>query len=158
MDLVKNEDVIRLIERSCYHYHLNIANRVLRPLILQLYLDKRTWNLVETYTEKLELYRHRGYPFEELYKQIAACARFVETVHNGIYSIKNKVKMEGNTSDKAYRVMTVNNLPNNLKTFANLLNDLYKLLIELEEKAGHNPPVYMMLQEMESVSRALTKN
>jgi len=158
MDLVKNEDVIRIIERSSYHYHLNIANRVLRPLILQLYLDKRTWGLVETYTEKLETYRHRGYLFEDLYKQIAACARFVETVHNGIYSMKNKVKAEGNTPDKAYRVMTVNNLPDNLKTFANLLNDLYKLLIELEEKAGNKPPIYMMLQEMESVSRTLTKD
>ncbi|MCL2264555.1 MAG: hypothetical protein FWC22_00820 [Treponema sp.] len=153
---IRDNDVIKLIERASYHYHFNIANRVLRPAILQLYLDERTWSFIETFTEKLEVYRSNGYKLDDLYRQIAACARFVATVRNGIHAIKTKVRSDIKAPDRTYREMTVNNLPNNLKVFADILNILYTLLVDFDKKnSGNNNPVFTQIPELESVSRIL---
>ena len=157
MGLVKDDNVTRIIERAAYHYHLNITNRVLRPYILQLYLDERTWSNIVNFTEKLELYRDKGFDLNELYKQLAACARFLETVRNGIHAIRGKVKDDRNASDKIYREMTVNNLPNNLKTFAELLNALYVILVDIDERsAENNIPIHINFPEFEKISRTLS--
>ena len=157
MILVKNDEVIKSIERISYHYHLNITNRVLRPLILQLYLDERTWKQIENFTEKLEEYRYSGFKLDDLYRQLAACARFVEAARNGIHSIKNKVKADVKAPDKIYREMTVNNLPNNLQVFLEQLSVLYALLIDFDQKnAGEKLPVYTQINELGSVRHLLT--
>jgi len=159
MNLIKDEEIIRIIEKSSYHYHLNIANRVLRPYILQLYLDDRTWNYIETYTEQLEMYRYKGLKLEDLYRQIAACARFIQTVRNGIHAIKSKVRADVRAPDKTYREMTVNNLPNNLKVFADMLNVLFVILIDYDKKnCGNSAPVFTKLPELDTVSGILTSN
>lgn len=156
MVLVKNDEVIRAIERISYHYHLNITNRVLRPLILQLYLDERTWKHIENFTEKLEEFRYSGFKLDDLYRQLAACARFIEAARNGIHSIKNKVKTDVKAPDKIYREMTVNNLPNNLQVFSEQLSILYALLIDFDQKnAGGNLPVYVQVHELDSVRHLL---
>jgi hypothetical protein len=154
--LVKSDDVIKAIERISYHYHLNITNRVLRPLILQLYIDERTWKQIETFTERLEDYRYCGYKLDDLYKQLAACARFIEIARNGIYSIKNKVKADVKAPDRIYREITVNNLPNNLQILSDLLKALYALLIEFDQKnSGKNHPVYTQVQELSGIHHLL---
>ena len=158
MVLVKSDEVIKTIERISYHYHLNISNRVLRPLILQLYIDERTWKQIENFTEKLEEYRYSGFKLDDLYKQLAACVRFIEAARNGIYSIKNKVKADVKAPDKIYREMTVNNLPNNLQVLSEQLCALYALLIDFDQKnAGDNLPVYAQVQELGNVRHLLTK-
>jgi len=156
---IKDNEVVKLIERASYHYHFNIANRVLRPAILQLYLDERTWNSIETFTERLEMYRGSGYKLDELYRHIAACSRFVATVRNGIHAIKTKVRSDIKAPDRTYREMTVNNLPNNIKVFADILNILYQHLIDYDKKnSAGNAPVYTQITELENVSRTLNTN
>jgi len=157
MDLVKDDEVIKIIERCGYHYHLNIANRVLRPFILQLYLDDRTWKYIELFTEKLELYRYKGYKLDDLYKQVAACSRFIQAVRNGIHAIKTKVRADTRAPDRTYREMTVNNLPVNLKVFAEMVNSLFILLVEFDKKhSGDYLPMYTEMQELDNVSYVLT--
>ena len=157
MDFIKSDDVIRIIEQSSYHFHLNIANRVLRPFILQLNLDAETWKYLETYTENLEMYRYSGYELGELYRQIAACARFVKSLRDGFLSIKNQIISNKNAPDKVYRDMTVNNLPNNVKIFADFLNELYSLLVDIENECGNRPPVHTQIPELENLSLYLNE-
>jgi len=157
MDLIKDDEVVRIIERCGYHYHLNIANRVLRPYILQLYLDERTWNYIELFTEKLELYRYKGFNLDDLYKQVSACARFIQTVRNGVHAIKTNVKSDVRAPDRLYREMTVNNLPNNIKVFAELVNSLFVILVDFDKKhSGDNLPLYTQMAELDNVSYILT--
>jgi len=156
MDLIKDTEVVKIIERCSYHFHLNIANRVLRPYILQLYLDERTWNYVELFTEKLELYRYSGFKLDDLYRQVAACSRFVQTVRNGVHAIKTNIKSDTRAPDRLYREMTVNNLPNNLKVFAELVNSLFIVLVDFDKKnSGDNPPLYTQMTELDNVSYIL---
>ena len=155
--IVVDEDIIMLIERISYHYHFNIANRVLRPVILQIYLEKSTWDNIEAFTEKLEVSRCSGLKLDDLYRQIAACAHLVEAARNETESIKNKVNAVHDDSDKEYRDMTINNFSGNLQTFADLLNLLFVLLIDFDKRnSGENPPLYTQIPELDDVNHILT--
>ena len=157
MELIKNDDVVKIIERLCYHYHLNITNRVLRPVVLQLYLDTNTWDLVEILTEKLEIYRYQGFNISDLYRQVAACARFVEAARYVLVpTLKSKLNIRPGTPDKIYREMTANNFPHNLQVFAEFVNELYVYLMDYERKKGVKTPIYEQIPELEDVSRILT--
>ena len=155
MDRIKDTQVIRLIERISNHYQTNISNRFLRPLLLQLQLDKSTWDQVELLTEKMELYRYQGFHFDDLYRQIFACVRLVEASRQGIIpSLKAKLNATPNAPDKILRDMAASNFPSNLQVFADLLNNLYFNLVELDKKsAGHRLPVYVQMQEFCNIDR-----
>ena len=156
MDRIKDAEVIRLIEQIGEHYRANIANRFLRPVLLQLQIDKTTWDLIEVFTEKLEQYRYEGFHLDELYRQIAACARFVELARNKS-NIKSKMNaIPAGESDKILRDMAVSNFSSNLEVFTDLLNKLYMILVEFDKKnSGDRPPVYTQLSELYLVGRLL---
>jgi len=154
LDRVKDAEVIRLIEQIGEHYRVNIANRFLRPVLLQLQIDKTTWDLIEVFTEKLEQYRYEGFHLDELYRQIAACARFIELARNKS-NIKNKMNaIPAGESDKILRDMAVSNFSSNLQVFADFLYQLYLILVEFDKKnSGDSPPVYTQMSELYLVSR-----
>ena len=156
MDRIKDAQVIRLIEQIGEHYRANISNRFLRPVLLQLQVDKSTWDMIEVFTEKMELYRYQGFHLDELYRQIAACARFVEVARNKS-TIKNKMSaLPTGGSDKILRDMAVSNFSSNLQVFSDLLNELYMNLVEIDKKnSGSRPPVYTQMTELYHVERLL---
>ena len=157
MDRIKDAHIVRLIEQIGEHYRTNISNRFLRPVLLQLQIDKTTWDLIEILTEKMELYRYQGFHLDELYRQIAACARFVEVARNRA-NIKNKLNsVPTGGQDKILRDMAVSNFAYNLKVWADLLNELFLGLVEMDKKdAGDKTsPVYSQMSELYNVGRLL---
>jgi len=156
LDRIKDAEVIRLIEQIGEHYRANIANRFLRPVLLQLQIDKTTWDLIEVFTEKMEMYRYQGFHLDELYRQIAACARFVELARNKS-NIKSKMNaIPTGESDKILRDMAVSNFSSNLEVFTDLLNQLYLILVEFDKKnSGGKAPVYTQMSELYLVGRLL---
>jgi len=157
LDRIKDAHIIRLIEHISEHYRTNISNRFLRPILLQLQVDKNTWDLIEALTEKMELNRYQGFHLDELYRQIAACARFIECARNSmIPTLKTKLGALPNSQDKILREMAANNFVSNLQVFADLLNELYINLATLDKDAsGNKPPVYTQIQELYNVGRLL---
>jgi len=157
LDRVKDAQVIRLIEQLGNHYRTNISNRFLRPVLLQLQIDKGTWDQIELITEKMELFRYQGFHLDELYRQIAACARFVEVARNGMVpALRNKLSAAPPSTDKILREMAASNFAANLQVFADILNDLYINLVDLDTKdAGKNPPVHTQIPELFNVGRLL---
>ena len=161
MDRIKDAQVIRLIELIASHYQANVSNRFLRPLLLQLQVDKSTWDQIELLTEKMELFRYQGFHLDELYRQIAACARFVEIARNGLIpTIRNKLSsVPGSASDKILREMAANNFVSNLQVFADLLSELFINLKELDKKAAKdNKPLYATMPDLTSIDRLLMGN
>jgi hypothetical protein len=62
----------------------------------------------------------------------------------------------GSGPDKVLRDMAVNNFGSNLKLFADLLNELYVNLVELDKKdAKGRRPLYMSIPELSEVGRLL---
>jgi len=158
LDRIKDAHVIRLIEQIGEHYRTNISNRFLRPLLLQLQLDKETWDQIELITEKLEIFRYQGFHFDELYRQIYACARFVEAARNGIVpNLRNKMGSAPIGPDKILRDMAASNFGSNLQVFADMLNELYIFLVTLDRGSvlKNQPAVYTTIPELSSVGRLL---
>jgi hypothetical protein len=156
VDRIKDAQVIRLIEKIGEHYRANISNRFLRPVLLQLQIDKSTWDMIEVLTEKMELYRYQGFHLDELYRQIAACARFVEVARNksNIKSKMNAIPSGG--ADKILRDMAVSNFSSNLQVWADLLNELFVNLVEFDKgNSGERQPVYTQMSELYNVGRLL---
>ena len=156
MDRIKDPHVIRLLEQIGEHYRANISNRFLRPVLLQIQVDKNTWDLIEVLTEKMDLYRYQGFNLDELYRQIAACARFIEVARNKS-TIKSKISLLPPGHDKTLREMAVSNFSSNLKVFSGLLSELYSTLIEMDKKdAGKKrEPLYTQMPELYNIESLL---
>lgn len=158
MDRIKDAHIIRLIEQIGEYYRTNISNRFLRPVLLQLQIDKNTWDQIELLTEKVELFRYQGFHLDELYRQIAACARFVESARNNmIPTLRSKLNSIPNGPDKILREMAASNFGSNLQVFADLLNELYVGLVEMDKSNQTNGrvPVYTQMSELYNVGRLL---
>ncbi|MDR2966132.1 MAG: hypothetical protein LBU88_10210 [Treponema sp.] len=155
LERVKDSQIIRLIEQIGEHYRTNISNRFLRPVLLTLAIDKSTWDQIELLTEKMELFRYQGFHLDELYRQIAACARFVEIARSHmIPSLRTKIGAVPHGPDKILREMAASNFGSNLKVFADLLNELYVGLVTMD-KEHNKTPVYSQISELYSVGRLL---
>jgi hypothetical protein len=139
-----------LVERIGEHYRANIANRFTRPALLQLQLDKTTWNLIETLTEKFEQYRYQGFQIDELYRQVTAAAMFIAATRREV-APSLRYRMSGGSSgpDKVLRDMAVNAFSPNLNLMADLLGELYNRLKTLDMAASKDKrPLYQQLPEL----------
>jgi len=157
LERIKDAHILRLVEHIGEHYRTNISNRFLRPIILQMQIDKSTWDQIELLTEKTESFIYNGVHLDDLYKQIAACARFVELARNNLTpTIRAKLNAIPGGHDKTLRDMAASNFVSNLKVFADLLHELYMNLIEMDKAhCGKNKPVYTQIPELQSIDRFL---
>ena len=157
MDRIKDPHILRLIEQISKHYQENISNRYLRPSLLQLQIDKNTWDQIELLTVKVDLFRYQGFHLDELYRQIACCARFVEAARNGMVpTLRSKISSAPSGPDRILREMAASNFVSNLKVFADLLNELYLNLVNMDKEYSRNqPPVYTQIQELIGIGRLL---
>jgi hypothetical protein len=155
---IRDAYIIRLIERIGEHYRTNIANRYVRPALLQIPLEKQSWDMIEVLTEKVEQYRYQGFHLDELYRQIAAAARFVAlTRRNVVPGMRNRLGAVSYTgSDKVLRDMALNNFASNLQLFADLVNELFVKLVELDkiDSKGHMP-LYVQMPETSEIGQLL---
>ena len=146
-----------MIERIGEHYRTNISNRFIRPALLQLPLEKQSWDLIEILTEKIEQYRYQGFHLDELYRQIIATSRFVSITRRELVpSLRVRLAGIGSGSDKVLRDMAVNNFGSNLQLLADLLNELFVCLVELDKaEAKGRRPLYMSIPELKDIGRLL---
>ena len=156
--LVKDAQIVRLVDRIGEHYRVNIANGFLRPALFQLSMEKQTWDWIETLTEKLEHFRYQGFHLEDLYRQIIAAARLVYLARRELVpNLRNRLSIGGITGmDRVIRDMTVNNFSSNLQLLADLVGELYQSLLKIENARPKNRrPIYRTIPELEDVDRWL---
>jgi hypothetical protein len=146
-----------LVEQIGEHYRTNISNRFIRPALLQLSLDKMTWDQIEILTEKIEQFRYQGFHLDELYRQIAAAARFVSVCRRDLVpTLRNRLGSSQSNADRVLREMAVNTFGSNLQLFADLLNNLYVQLVELDRiDAKGKKPIYLQIPELTDIGRQL---
>ena len=154
--MVNDAQVIRLVERIGEHYRKNISSRFVRPALLTLSLEKQSWDLIEALTEKVDQYRYQGFHIDELYRQIAAAARFVALARRDLApAIRNRVPDESGP-DRVFRDMAVSTFGSNLQVFADLVNELYNCLMEIDrDTAKGRRPVYMSIPELNDIKPML---
>ena len=152
---VGTAQVIRLLEQVGNHYRANVANSYIRPALLQLPLEAQDWAQIETLTHRQA--RNMGFDFDELYRQISAAARFVSMVrHDLLPVLRNRLKSEESEAMKVFQNMAINNFGSNLKVFADLLNELYQALAELDKQnSSGRKPLYLRMPELVDLGRML---
>ena len=147
---------MRLIERLGEHFRTNISNRYIRPALLNLPIDKQTWDLIENLTEKSEMYLYQGYHLDELYRQIASSARLVALARKDLSPLLRIRLGSGPNSDRVLREMAINNFSSNLKLFADMLNELYVKLVAIDkENSAGKAPLYARMEELRDLGSQL---
>ncbi|MDR3144861.1 MAG: hypothetical protein LBU21_01135 [Treponema sp.] len=155
---IRDPRIIRIVERIGEHYRANIANRFIRPLLLQLPMDKMSWDAVEVLTEKPDQYRYQGFDLDDLYREIIAAARLVALIRRELLpALRQRIAaFQISGPDKVIRDMTVNNFNSNLQVFADLVNELYINLVELDKaQARGRMPVYARMPELRDIGSEL---
>jgi hypothetical protein len=151
---VSDAGITRLIERIGEHYRSNISNRYIRPALLQLPFDNQSWDLMEDLTEKPPT---QAIHLDELYREIVAAAHFIAIVRRDLPSIRSRVtRADPSSPDKVLREMAVNNFASNLQVFADLVNELFIKLVELDKASakGHMP-LHVKMPELANIGRLL---
>ena len=151
---VSDAGITRLIERIGEHYRSNISNRFIRPALLQLPFDNQSWDLMEDLTEKPPT---QAIHLDELYREIVSAAHFVSIVRRELPSIRSRVsRSDPSSPDRVLREMAVNNFASNLQVFADLVNELFVRLVELDKASakGHMP-LHVKMPELGNIGRLL---
>ena len=151
---VSDAGVIRLIERIGEHYRSNISNRYIRPALLQLPFDNQSWDLMEDLTEKPPT---QAIHLDELYREIVAAAHFVSIVRRELPTIRARVgRADPSSPDRVLREMAVNNFASNVQVFADLVNELFVKLVDLDKNnAKGRMPLHAKMAELTNVGRLL---
>lgn len=158
MKPVKNEQIMRLIERIGDHYRTNVSNRFIRPALMHLSLEKTTWDQIEAFTEKYDQFFYQGFHLDELYRQIAATARFVYAARRDIVpTIRQRLNHRvADRNDKILQDIAVNNFSFNIQLLADLLNDLYVAVVEFDISISKGKrPVYQQMHELSDIGNQL---
>lgn len=163
---IKDEELLRIIERLGDHYRSNISNRIMRTALLKMDLNGATWDRIERLTDISDLQRAEGYSFHELYEQVLAMALFVNYAqHRLLPNIRamlsgNKSPQFGgsktNPNDRVLREMAINNFKSNLGVLSDIVNELYLKTVELDKKLnGEKNPVYSRMPELKQLGQLL---
>ena len=161
MPLIRESNIVRLIERIGEHYRMNISNRFIRPALLQLPMEKMSWDLIEVLTEKIEQFRYQGFHLDELYRQIIAASRFISLSRRDLVpNLRNRLSSDSGTGpDRVLRDMAVNNFGSNLQVFADMVNELFVALVVIDKAdAKGKRPLYMTIPELQDIGRLLVGN
>jgi hypothetical protein len=153
---IQDPEIIRLIDRIGEHYRSNVANRFIRPALLQLSIDKQVWSLIDVLMEKADSYQ--DYELSELYRQLMAAAELISQCRTdllpGLRSRQSIGVLTG--PDKILRDMAMSNLTSNLQVLADLLNELFVLLVEEDKtQARGRKPLYAQMPEMANLGKLL---
>lgn len=163
---IRNNDVFALVERISAHYQNNINNRFIRQALLVLKIPRMAWENLERLTGKIEDYKLQSYDYTATYEQIYAAAQFVQHARQEILpnlrsllcGSAGRLAGSGGAEDKdrVLREMAVNNFSANLGILADLVNELYVKVVELD-KAAHpkGAPVYTTMRELKEIGRLL---
>jgi len=158
LEQIKDAQVMRLIERIGEHYKTNISNRYIRPALLQLQLDKTTWDNIEGLTEKFEHYRYEGFHLDELYRQLDATARFIAATRREVApSLRYRLSEGGSGGpDKVMRDMAVNTFSANLDLFTKLVCELYYKVKDIDlANASAKGPLYEQMPEFKNLDNMI---
>jgi len=129
---VKDSDVFKLIERISDHYKRNIDNQHIRKMFLTLSIPNSAWDLIDTLTGKSEYFKYQGYQYEELYDQIMAAANLVYQLRKQVLPGLRNLVNRATAGEQVVLKMVVANFPTNLSILADMLNELYLRVTNLD--------------------------
>jgi len=162
---IKNQDIVKLVEKSTLHYTNNIYNRHIRKAFMTMQMSRGAWETLERFIDKSDYYKIQGYQFQEIYEYIHAAATFVYHSRREVLpNLKNLLSGGSETmlsrqrggSDLILRKMAIDNFGANLSIFADIINELYikTVALDKEEHQGRRA-VYERIDELKEIGQLL---
>ncbi len=162
---IKNQDIVKLVEKSTLHYINNIYNRHIRKAFMTMQMSRASWETLERFTDKSDYYQVQGYQFQEIYEYIHAAATFVYHARNEVLpnlksllsgGSETMLSRQSGGSDLILRKMAIDNFGANLSIFADIINELYikTVALDKEEHQGRRA-VYERIDELKEVGQLL---
>lgn len=157
---VKDDEIMGLIDTIGEHYRTNIGNRYIRSAFRTLPLSQHAWAMIESLTEKSEYYTLQGYHFDELYDRIMAMAEFIYHSRKEIAPrLRNLLSYGGVPpvgNERVLRDMAVNNFASNLSILGDMVNKLYAMTVEADNKAhARGTPIHKRTRGLDEIGRYL---
>lgn len=148
--IIKDTAIIGQVEVMGSHYRTNIATTFIRPALLQLSIDKQTWDLMHVFTEKAEELWHFGISLDELYHIIQAAAKFVSVSRHDLSRLlKKRVSGDYDDDEHVLRNIAANNIKSNIDIFAAHLKNLYSSVLEFDKShAKGRKPVCLTIPDL----------
>ena len=158
--MINDAKILSLIEQIGNHYRNNISNRFIRPALRQLPLDDQAWSLIESLAEKPQHYQqYQGFYLDELYRFTLAAAYFVSLAKRELVpTIQHRLSSSGSSEDRVLKDIAVNTFASNLKTFADLVYQLYLRLVEVDKlNMKGRRTVHSSIPELQGVEALLSQ-
>jgi hypothetical protein len=167
--IVKDAKVFEILDKIKEHYKNNISNRYIRRALLTMELTQTAWDLLDSISEKAELYKVQGFQLDELYDRIIAASQFISHARKEVMP-NLRVLLAGGvdarftrstgevSSDRVLGEMAAKNFPVNLKIFADLVNELYLTTVEIDKGMHKNKkPIFERISELKNIGRYLVE-
>jgi hypothetical protein len=139
----------------------------MRKALLVMQISQSTWDILDSISEKAEMYKVQGYQLDELYDRIVAAAQFIfharkEVIPNlrtllasGRDTVFSRSSGEPGT-EKVLTEMASKNLPVNLKIFSDMVNELYLLTVDIDkEMSKGKKPTFEKIPELKNIGHYL---
>ncbi|MDR2448316.1 MAG: hypothetical protein LBD58_13670 [Treponema sp.] len=152
---ISDASIIALIELLNNHYQTNIANRFMRPLLLQLPVKKWVWDTIDSFVQNASLFDYQQFNYNDLYQQLLAFSHFILVTRRQLLPGLRNHTLRFSGPDKILMDMAVNTFPSNINLLADYTKQLYSKLVEFDKAnatSGELPPYlqYVELADMMS--------
>jgi hypothetical protein len=152
----KDKKIQDIIDRLKIHYQLFINNQFIKYYLYDSNIPKNDWLDIEDLIDANKYYDAEGYDLRKLYDQLLTFSSFLLKIKNEILPrIKSEAafrirKMSQN--NKILYEMTLDNLPENLKIFHDILIELFINVKKADRKLnGENNMLYPKLPYMREI-------
>jgi hypothetical protein len=156
----KDKAVYDNIERLKKHYQLFVHNQFINYYLLNSSIRKNDWIDVEDLVGSNKYFEAEGYGLRKLYDQIYTFCCFLEQISKEVLPrIKGEAARRASRMSPEKKVlfeMTVDNLPDNLKIFYDILCDLFISIKRVDEKLSEDDSMlYLKLPYVEGIEKKL---
>ena len=156
----KDKGIHDLIEKLKSQYQLFIHNQFINYYLIDSDIPKNDWLDVEDLIESNKYYEAEGYDLKKLYEQILTFSSFLTKIKKEILPrIQNEAAIrirKMSIDNKILYEMTLDNLPENLKIFYDIIIELFINLKKVDKRIkGEENMLYIKLPYMREIEKKL---
>ena len=158
--IFKDKGIHDLIEKLKSQYQLFIHNQFINYYLIDSDIPKNDWLDVEDLIESNKYYEAEGYDLKKLYEQILTFSSFLTKIKKEILPrIQNEAAIrikKMSIDNKILYEMTLDNLPENLKIFYDLMIELFINVKKVDKRInGEENMFYIKLPYMREIEKKL---
>jgi hypothetical protein len=159
---IKDRRIFDILGELGDKYNVFTHNQFINYYLLNSGIPKNDWIDIEDMLSANSTYEEDGYELDKLYTQILAFSSFLTRIEEEILPrIHSEAprRMEKMTQDsRILYKMTLENIPSNLKTFFDLITDLFINVKRVDKvQNGDNNALYRKLSFINEIQKMLNR-